>query len=297
MQQHFKSETLPQRRRSLYDFGAYNPYLPSASERPLVEENLSRLHSGELSLRKFLRQTPQFPRWGDEQIAQARIVLVTNEPGLGGIEKFYGDLRTASSFEDVAERFRVAMLSWLSLTNHPEIGEINGEAPWSEDGSWQQENPRLAHCGKAGYFMAPDEEAHFCDGKILHMELSPFPQQSGRDPNPRNDQDLAYHRENLETLRKFVASATPHQPKHVLIVGNRASIRSAGRNAFKLEASRGRGKDRSNKISALLRVAQANEHHVQIRICRQWPIHGHDAEVMEVIRASAYELRPLEGPF
>lgn len=69
----------------MYRFRDYNPYLPSEDERELVLENLARLQSGETDLESFLKQTPQFARWGDKHIRQARILLITNEPGLSDI--------------------------------------------------------------------------------------------------------------------------------------------------------------------------------------------------------------------
>jgi hypothetical protein len=87
-------------RRTIYDFGDYNHYLPSGDERELVRENLIRLHAGETTLETFLKQTPQFACWRDEHIRQARILLITNEPELSDIERLYGGLTTATGVED-----------------------------------------------------------------------------------------------------------------------------------------------------------------------------------------------------
>jgi hypothetical protein len=277
----------------MYSFGDYNPYRPSEQEWPLVEENLERLKAGEINLRGFLRQTPHFARWQEEHLQQARVLLVTNEPGLSGIDKLHGDLVLSSGAESVAEHFRESMLSWLSLSNHPGLKAIHGESPWVENGGWQEAHPRLAACGKAGYFLVPGEEAKLAGSKVLHLELSPFAQSSGRDVNPRNDQDLEYHQENLKTIRRFCSLSTPEKPRHIFIVANRARIRCLDANAFQLEAVRTSRKDKSHKIVDLLRVAHASAGPVRVRLCRHWPTQGCEVETLELVRATAFELRPM----
>ena len=123
-----KRTGLPAKRRDMYSFAGYNPYQASDQELPLVEENLARLKAGEISLRGFLRQTPHFARWKEQHIRQARVLLVTNELGLSGIEKAYGGIFFIQKAAKVAELFHETMLSWLSLTDHPNLGGINGEA-------------------------------------------------------------------------------------------------------------------------------------------------------------------------
>lgn len=282
-------------RQVMYSFGDYNPYLASAVELPLVRENLKRFRAGEIPLARFLRQTPQFPRWREEHIQQARILLVTNEPGLRGIDKLYKGLEAEKAAEKVAEHFHRAMLSWLTLTNHPGLGAINGESPWVEHGAWQAGHPRLAACGKAGYFLVPGEEEELAGCKVLHLELSPFAQGGGLDRNPRNDLDLEYHQENLGTVERFCELASDREPRHVFIVGNRASIRRADAHGFRLDAVRTPRKDKSNKIIDLLRVALSGTRPVQVRLCRQWPVHGREPEVMHVMRPLAFELRPVSA--
>ncbi|BCR07041.1 hypothetical protein DESUT3_41100 [Desulfuromonas versatilis] len=287
-----RNRQLSKERRAMYSFGDYNPYRPSVREWPLVEENLERVKSGAINLRGFLRQTPNFARWQEEHLRQARVLMVTNEPGLGGIGKLYGDLVRKQDAESVADLFHESMLSWLSLSNHPGLKAIHGELPWVENGSWQAEHPRLAACGKAGYFLVPGEEAELAGCKVLHLELSPFAQSDGQDVNPRNDQDLEYHQQNLEAIRQFCSFASPERPRDIFIVGNRARIRSRDPGTFQLQAIRTSRKDRSHKIVDLLRVAQAGEGSVRVRLCRQWPAQGREPEVLELVRATAFELRP-----
>jgi hypothetical protein len=279
----------------MYSFGDYNPYRPTEREWPLVEENLERLKAGEITLRGFLRQTPHFARWQEEHLLQAQVLLVTNEPGLRGIDKLYGNLVQGTGAESVADHFRETMLSWLSLSTHPGLRAIHGESPWVENGSWQDAHPRLAACGKVGYFLVPGEETRLAGSKVLHLELSPFAQSSGQDINPRNDQDLEYHQENLKTIRRFCSLSTPEKPRHIFIVANRARIRCLDANAFQLEAVRTSRKDKSHKIVDLLRVAQASTGPVRVRLCRQWPNRGCEVETLELVRATAFELRPAQA--
>ena len=216
-------------RHSIYNFGDYNPYMPSDAEQELVQENLARLRSGETSLEGFLKQTPQFARWRNEHIHQARVMLVTNEPGLSDIDKLYGGLNFATSVEEVARCFQQAMVSWLSLTDHPALGGINGEHPWVEQGDWEREHPALALCGKAGYFMAAGEEQQLSACKVLKLDLSAFPQASGLDVNPRNDQRRTYHGENRKTVEAFCRLATAEEPRYIFIIANRAPHSAPGR--------------------------------------------------------------------
>jgi hypothetical protein len=287
------TNTVRDRRKAMYRFDDYNPYLHPKTELPLVWDNLNRFQAGNLDLKSFLRQTPCFPRWQEEHIRQARAVLVTNEPDLGDIHRLYGDLQDAERVEDVGERIHQAMLSWLSLSNHPRLEAIHGELPWREEGDWQVDAPMLAACGKAGYFLVPGEEVMLSNMKVLHLELSPFPQKSGLDLNPRNDRDQTYHRENVQTLQRFCELATDKEPRYIFFVGDRAQIRQQAGDAYWLEAVRTTGKDKSNKIADLLKVVQSRSHLVTVRLCRHLPQHGRRGDILEFVRLAAYELRLL----
>jgi hypothetical protein len=283
-------------RHSLYSFDGYNPYFPTLNEIPLVEENLGRLKGGQLTLREFLRQTPVFPRWQDEQIKQARILLITNEPGLNDVEQLYCRLAASSNNEQLAACFQQTTLSWLSLTDHPCTGTINGEHPWQQDGTWQQEHPALALFGKSGYFLEQQQEQQQLAGcKALHLELSPFAQQHVLDVNPRNDQDSSYHQENQALVELFCSYATSDQPRYIFIVGNRVAIHRTGPNQLRMDAVSSPYKDKSHKIVDLRRVADCSGSPVHVRICRRWPQHGCDAEVLRVTSVAGYELCPVEG--
>jgi hypothetical protein len=289
------TQTSPNRRQSIYHFGDYNPYLPSDAERELVLENLARLRSGETSLEGFLKQTPQFARWGDEHIRQAQIMLITNEPGLSNIEQLYGGLVSANSVEEVARCFQQAMFSWLSLTDHSTLGGINGEHPWVEHGAWEQEHPALALCGKAGYFMAAGEEQGLSACKVLKLDLSAFPQANGLDVNPRNDQRQEYHAENRKTVKEFCRLATAEEPRYIFIIANRARILRRGAHAWQLDTTETPSKDKSCKIVDLLRVVDACGQPVQVRLCRQTPRHGRSVDILNVTASIAYELQPVSG--
>ncbi len=286
----FHDPTMLHHRRTLYDFGSYNPYLHTAAELALVEENLKRLQSGEISISQFLRQTPCFPRWEERHIHQAKVLLVSNEPGLNDADRLYGDLIAAKP-EEVAGFFKAAMLSWLSLSDHPGLGCINGEAPWRQDGPWQTEHPRLARCGKAGYFLALGEENVLSRCKVLHVCLSPFAQAGSQDVNPRNDQDGEYHQENLQMVGQFCRQSSPTKPRYIFIVGHRARIRCVEADFYQLESVRTSRKDRSLQIVDLLRDAQVGVG-IQVRLCRKPLAQGSDGEVLELVRATAFELRP-----
>lgn len=282
-----------QTRRNIYQFETHNPYLPSDDELELVEENLTRLRSEEITLETFLKQTPQFARWQDEQIRQARILLITNEPDLSDSYKLYGGLISATCVEEVAGYFQRAMFSWLSLTNHATMGEINGEHPWVEGGDWEQEHPALALCGKAGYFMTTEEVQELSGGKVLHLDLSAFPQANSLDFNPRNDQHLAYHAENRKTVEAFCCMATVMEPRYIFIIANRAHILRRGAHAWQLDTTETPSKDKSWKIVDLLRVVDASTQSVQVRLCRQAPRHGRSGDILNVTGSIAYELQPV----
>lgn len=282
---------LAHQRRAMYHFGAYNPYQYAEKEVPLVLENLARYRRGEICLESFLKMTPHFPRWRDEHIRQARVLLVTNEPGLSNVGRLFAATSEAQAASDVANQTHGAMLSWLSLSNHPGLGAINGELPWREGGTWETQYPALAHCGKAGYLMSPGEEQEFSCYKVLHLELSPFPQKDGLDVNPRNDQSLEYHEENLDTVRKFCQQATEKAPRYLFIIGNRARILRLASTGYRLDAGQTPLKDKSRKIMDLLRVAESGGKHVHVRLCRHWPTHGRDVEVLGVAATAAYDLR------
>lgn len=283
------------RRLSKYIFGSYNPYLPAEGEIALVSENLHRLKSDKISLRDFLKQTPHFARWEDKHIRRARILLVTNEPGLNGIEELYSDMNSANSVTAVARRFHNSMLSWLGLSNHPLLGAINGEHLWMESGAWETKHLALSTCGKVGYFMAPGEEIELETCKVLHVELSPFSQDNVSDVNPRNDQDIEYHHENLRTVAKFCSFASESEPRYIFIVGNRARIRQLGNDHYRLEGIKTIRKDKSCKILDLLQVVDPKRDHVQVRLCRRWPTQGRDVNVLTVASSAAYHLRRLNG--
>ena len=286
-----KAESMLTQREAMYSFGSYNPYYPSGNDLPLVQENLERFKAGELSLRSFLRQTPQFPRWRHDHVRAAQVLLLTNEPGLKGAEQLYADMGSAQTVAEVAESYQRAMLSWLSLSDHPRLRTINGEAPWHENGAWQAEYPALARCGKAGYFIAPGEEAAFAGLKVLHLELSPFAQDDSRDVNPRNDRDTAYHRENLETVERFCSYPSGNVPRYIFIVGNRACIRRVENDSYRLKATNTVKKDKSRKILDLLRVVDVCPGHIQVRLCQQRPANGRRVKVLTVIGTSAYNFK------
>lgn len=280
-------------REAMYRFGSYNPYYPSGRDFPLVKENLARLQAGELSLRSFLRQTPQFPRWQDAQIREAQVLLLTNEPGLDGTDRLYADMGSARSVAEVAERYQRATLSWLALSDHPRLNTINGEAAWQENGVWQAEFPALARCGKLGYFITPGEEARFAGVKVLHLELSAFAQDDSQDVNPRNDRDSDYHRENVETVERFCSMRPGDGPRYIFIVGNRACIRRAKNDSYRLKAIKTIKKDKSPKILDLLRVADLHPGQVQVRLCQQRPVKGRRVKVFTVVAATARNLEEL----
>ena len=280
-------------RHSIYQFENYNPYLPSVDDCELVQENLSRLHNGEADLETFLKQTPQFARWQDEHIRLARVLLITNEPGLSDIDKLYGGLLSAAGVEDVADHIQLAMLSCLSLMEHPALGAINGEHPWSAGGPWEQEYPLLARCGKIGYFLMDGEEQEFCQYKALHLDLSAFPQCSSLDVNPRNDQHHAYHEENRATVEAFCRLATLEEPRYIFIIANRAHILRLGTHAWQVDTTETLTKDKSWKIVDLLRTVDASGRPVEVRLCRQTPRQGRSADVYRVAASIAYELQPV----
>lgn len=282
-------------RKKMYYFDNHNPYLPSEDDRELVQENLARLQSGETNLESFLKQTPQFARWGDEHIRQARILLITNEPGLSDIEQLYGGLISAKSVEEVAGCFQQAMFSWLSLTNHPVLGSINGEHSWVEQGAWEQEYPALARCGKAGYFATVGEEQKLAGCKVLHLDLSAFPQANSLDVNPRNDQRHDYHTLNRKTVKAFCRLATPEEPRYIFIIANRAHIQRRGAHAWQLDTTETPSKDKSWKIVDLLRAVDASGQPVQVRLCRQAPQHGRSVDILNVTASSAYELQSVSS--
>lgn len=278
------------RREAMYSFGSYNPYYPSGQDLPLVQENLERFKAGELSLRSFLRQTPQFPRWRDDHVRAAQVLLLTNEPGLKGAERLYADMGSARTVAEVADRYQRAMLSWLGLSDHPCLRTIYGEASWQEDGAWQTEYPALAMCGKAGYFVAPGEEAAFAGVKVLHLELSPFAQNDSQDVNPRNDRDSDYHRENLATVERFCSYPSADRPRYIFIVGNRACIRRVEQDGYRLKAIKTIKKDKSHKILDLLRVVNTGSGQIEVRLCQQRPANGRQVKVLTVIGSAGYEL-------
>ncbi|MBW4055915.1 MAG: hypothetical protein HIU83_11055 [Proteobacteria bacterium] len=280
-------------RQSIYRFGDYNPYLPSGEERELVQENLTRLHLGKITLEIFLKQTPQFPRWLDGHIRQARILLISNEPGLIDVEKLYYGLKSATTAEETAWYFKQAMCSWLGLTDHPTLGAIHGEGHWIENGEWEKEHPALALCGKAGYFMDAEEAKELSTCKALHLNLSAFPQNSGIDLNPRNDQHLAYHQENRHTVETFCRLATTEEPRYIFIIANRAHILRRGTHAWQLDTTETPSKDKSWKIVDLLRAVDACGEPVQVRLCRQTPQHGRNVDILNVSASVAYELQPV----
>jgi hypothetical protein len=280
-------------RQNMYRFGDYNPYLPSDAERDLLQENLVRLRAGETGLQAFLKQTPQFARWGIEHIRQARILLITNEPGLSDIELLYGELTSAVSVEEVACCFQRAMFSWLSLTDHSALGSINGEHPWFEQGAWEQEYLALARCGKAGYFVTAGEEQKLSGCKVLHLDLSAFPQASSLDVNPRNDQRHDYHDINRKTVESFCRLATIDEPRYIFIIANRAHILRRGAHAWQLDTTETPSKDKSWKIVDLLRAVDACGQPVQVRLCRQTPQHGRYVDILNVTASIAYELQPV----
>lgn len=282
-------------RQTIYHFGDYNPYLPSNAERELVLENLARLRAGETTLETFLKQTPQFARWQDEHIRQARVLLIANEPGLSDIERLYGGLTTATSVEEVASCFQRAMFSWLSLTDHADLGSINGEHSWAENGAWEEEYPALALCGKAGYFMAAGEEQEFSTCNVLQLDLSAFPQANGLDINPRNDQSQAYHDENRKAVEAFCRLATIEEPRYIFIVANRAHILRRGAQAWQLDTTETPSKDKSWKIVDLLRVVDACGQPVQVRLCRQAPQNGRNVDILNVTASIAYELQAVSS--
>jgi len=279
-------------RQSIYRFGDYNPYLHSGEERELVQENLTRLHADETTLETFLKQTPQFPRWMDEHIRQARILLITNEPGLNNVENIYSGLKSSTSAEEAAGSFKRVMCSWLGMTNHPALGTIYGEGHWVENGEWEEEHPALALCGKAGYFMSAEEAKGLSTCKALHLNLSPYPQSSGLDVNPRNDQHLNHHDENRRTVDAFCRLATPEEPRYIFIIANRAHILRHGTHTWQIDTSETVSKDKSWKIVDLLRVVDACGQPVQVRLCRQSPQHGRNVDILNVTASIAYELQP-----
>lgn len=280
-------------RVAMYRFAGYNPYYPAAKDIPLVQENLERLQAGVLSMRSFLRQTPQFPRWRDDHLRAAQVLLITNEPGLNRVERLYADMNSARTVGEVADRYHGAMLSWLGLSDHPHLKAINGESPWQENGAWQALHPSLARCGKAGYFMSRGEEARFAGAKVLHLELSPFAQKSSQDVNPRNDRDLDYHRENLETVQRFCSFSSEEEPRYIFIVGNRACIRHIDSENYHLDAVKTAMKDKSYKILDLLRVVDFRSGHIQVRLCQRCPVNGRDVNVLTVAGSAGYGLRNL----
>ena len=289
-----KEESMASQRTAMYRFAGHNPYYPAGKDIPLVQENLERLQAGDLNMRSFLRQTPQFPRWGDQHLRAAQVLLITNEPGLNGVERLYADMDSARSVKEVADRYQGAMLSWLGLSDHPQLKAIHGETPWQEDGPWQTLHPSLASCGKAGYFMAQGEEARFAGAKVLHLELSPFAQKSSQDVNPRNDRDLEYHNENLKTVRRFCSLSTKDEPRYIFIVGNRACIRQIDNDNSHLNAAgKTANKDKSAKILDLLRVADLRSGHVQVRLCQRWPVNGRKVNVLTVEPFAGYGLRSI----
>jgi hypothetical protein len=282
-------------RKKIYQFGDYNPYLPADPERELVQDNLARLQNGETTLETFLKQTPQFARCRNEHIREARVLLITNEPGFSDIECLYGGLATATTVEEVACCFQQAMFSWLSLTDHPELGGINGEHPWVEHGEWELEHPALALCGKAGYFMAAGEERELSLCKVLHLCLSAFPQANGFDVNPRNDRHRSYHEENRKSVEAFCRLATIEEPRFIFIIANRAHIQRRGAHAWQLNTTETPSKDKSWKIVDLLRVVDACGQPVQVRLCRQAPRQGRSVDILNVTASIAYELQPIPG--
>jgi len=279
-------------RQAIYRFGDYNPYLASGDELELVQENLNLLHSGETTLETFLKQTPQFPRWQDEHIRQARMLLIANEPDLKCVEKIYGSLKSATSAVEAAGTFKRVMCSWLGMTDLPALGTIYGEGQWVENGKWEEEYPALALCGKAGYFMSVEEAKALSSCKALHLNLSPFPQSSGLDINPRNDQRLAYHDENRKTVDAFCRLSTPEEPRYIFIIANRAHILRHGTHTWQINTSETLSKDKSWKIVDLLRTVDACGQPVQVRLCRLTPQHGRNVNILNVTASIAYELQP-----
>src|SRR6185369_10450124 len=104
-----KEVSMVSQREAMYSFGSYNPYYPSEKDIPLVQENLERLKAGELSLRSFLRQTPLFPRWRDDHLRAAQVLLFTNEPVLKSAVRLYADMDSARTVEEVADSYQRAM--------------------------------------------------------------------------------------------------------------------------------------------------------------------------------------------
>lgn len=166
---------LSRQRRAMYGFGGYNPYRPSEREWPLVEENLARLKSGQITLRGFLRQTPQFARWQEEHLQQARVLLVTNEPGLSGSDKLYGGLALGKDAESVAEYFRTTMLSWLALSNHPRLKAIHGESPWMKTAPGRPNTPAWQPAARPATFSFPVRRRYWQAAKSSTSSCRPFP--------------------------------------------------------------------------------------------------------------------------
>ncbi|MRS04567.1 hypothetical protein EG832_15325 [bacterium] len=143
--------------------------------------------------------------------------------------------------------------------------------------------------------MAPGEEKELETCKVLHVELSPFSQDNVSDVNPRNDQDMEFHHENLKTVGKFCSFADESEPRYIFIIGNRAYIRQAGNGHYRLEGAKTIRKDKSCKILDLLQVVDPKRDHVQVRLCRRWPTQGRDASVLTVASSAAYHLGQLNN--
>ncbi|MBC7963871.1 MAG: hypothetical protein H7Y05_13125 [Steroidobacteraceae bacterium] len=143
--------------------------------------------------------------------------------------------------------------------------------------------------------MTAGEELELSSCKVLHLDLSAFPQTNGLDINPRNDKHRVYHEENRATVQAFCRYANPEKPRYIFIIANRAHILRTGTHDCRLDVTETPTKDKSWKIVDLLRAVEECGHPVQIRLCRRTPQHGCNSDVFRVAASVAYELQPLSG--
>lgn len=286
--EHHAAETRSpgQRREKLYLWPGYNPYTFRPRDIPTVTADLEELRQRRLPLKDFLQRTPQAATWQPEHVRQARILLVTQEPGLSRFEKLYSGLEDCSSAHEVAAAFHKSMLSWLALRNHPDLGVINGEPQWREGEGWEAVHPALAACGKIGYFLSREESRRLAHDKVLHVDVAPFAQRDRSDLNPRNSSldAIGVHLRNCELVWEFVGHATIEHPRYLLLTGNQARIEEAagGRHCLRVQA--GALPDSADRLGLLVRQAVQSRAQVVIRLLTGWFDQG-DAPVVELAEA------------
>jgi hypothetical protein len=161
------------------------------------------------------------------------------------------------------------------MHTHHNLGNINGEPGWQTGGVWEKQHQALSLCGKTGYFLSHQEALALCQSTFIHIDVAPYPQTNGNDPNPYNNGLDAFeaNEKNKRLVHQFCSYHTHNKPRYLFITADRLKYQLGNDNNISYDSEQNKS-NYADRLLELINIATDSKTPPVLRATTTWFKHG-----------------------